>query len=85
MLSPSPGPAVVFGGMKGHESITLGVRLSWPSPRALEIEWMLYADVLDGCPDRFHWHDGQPPVQDRHIELSFVASLAAQPAAPRSP
>lgn len=66
--------------MKNHESIAMGGRISCPAAGCLEIEWMLYPDVLEGCPDRYRWCYGMPPLYDQKFEIAeFEVELTAQP------
>ena len=69
----------VFEGMTNHESIALEGQLGLPSRGSLEIEWMLYPDVLEGCPDRHRWHFGQATAHDQQVARGdFTVDLTAE-------
>src|SRR5690349_432172 len=71
---------LVFNTMRNHEGISLGGRLSLPSPNALRMEWMLFPQVLEGCPERIKWAYNQNPEADYHARLGdFEIALTAKP------
>lgn len=71
---------IAFAGMKNHESISMGGCLSSPTKDVLEVEFLLYPDVLAGCPDRFHWDYGDPPLYGQDLVIdNFEVELKSSP------
>ena len=74
--------SLVFTTLRNHESIVLGGRLTLAAPGALTMEWLLYPDVLPGCPDPYKWEFGKPAEQDFAGTLGdFQVTVTAKPPA----
>jgi alpha-glucosidase (family GH31 glycosyl hydrolase) len=79
-MSTSAQSSFVFAGMKNHESIAMGGRITCSSARSLELEWLLYPQALEGCPNPYHWDYGAPPLEDSSFRAhGFEVILRADP------